>query len=79
MISWGEDSHSGFGLVKPNGLDTTKTDISCIDFIHLNLKSKIQDLSSGNSVVSFIRNNGRRVSRADSRGPRWDNNHRETE
>ncbi|XP_071263260.1 probable E3 ubiquitin-protein ligase HERC3 isoform X2 [Salvelinus alpinus] len=60
MISWGEDSRNGFGLVKPNGLDTTKTDISCVNLIHL--KSKIQGLSAGNSVVAFIRNNGRLVS-----------------
>ncbi|XP_035645091.1 probable E3 ubiquitin-protein ligase HERC3 isoform X5 [Oncorhynchus keta] len=60
MISWGEDSRKGFGLVKPNGLDTTKTDISCVNLIHL--KSKIQALSAGNSVVAFIRNNGRLVS-----------------
>nr|XP_029529416.1 probable E3 ubiquitin-protein ligase HERC3 isoform X1 [Oncorhynchus nerka] len=60
MISWGEDSHNGFGLVKPNGLDTTKTDISCVNLIHL--KSQIQGLSAGNSVVAFIRNNGRLVS-----------------
>ncbi|XP_029605795.1 probable E3 ubiquitin-protein ligase HERC3 isoform X1 [Salmo trutta] len=54
MISWGEDSSNGFGL------DTTKTDISCVNLIHL--KSKIQGLSAGNSVVAFIRNNGRQVS-----------------
>lgn len=59
MISWGEDSRNGFGLVKLNGLDTTKTGISCVNLIHL--KSSIQGLSASNSVVAFIRNNGRLV------------------
>lgn len=57
MISWGDDCRNGFGLVKPNGFDTTKADINLI-----HLKSKIQALSAGNSVVAFIRNNGRLVS-----------------
>ncbi|XP_010889879.2 probable E3 ubiquitin-protein ligase HERC3 [Esox lucius] len=60
MISWGEDSRNGFGLLNSNVLDSTKTDSNCVHW--LQPKSEILHLFASKSVFAFIRNDGGSVS-----------------
>ncbi|XP_062333275.1 probable E3 ubiquitin-protein ligase HERC3 isoform X2 [Osmerus eperlanus] len=56
MFSWGEDTNYGFGLRKLDGSNP----INQNHFINFtNLRSDVRDLSAGQSVVAFVRTDGK--------------------